>query len=242
MRGRFQVGGMTQTALIISHGQPSDPDPAEAALAVLAGQVAECLPGWQVKSATLAKPGALAAAVAGEASGLVYPMFMAGGWFPMVELPRRMKQAGGADWAYLPPFGLDAGVQALALRLTLQAADRLGQIVQDTSVLLAAHGSFRSSAPSQVAQAVAAQMRQVGFARAEAYFIDQEPRISTAKGFGTGSVCLPFFAAEGGHVADDLPAALAEAGFSGVVLPPLGLDPRVPGLIAAALLGAAHQP
>jgi sirohydrochlorin ferrochelatase len=226
---------MGLTAVIVSHGQPSDPDPAEAALAALARQVGDFLPGWRIRSATLAKTGALDAAVGGEATGLVYPMFMAGGWFPMVELPRRMKEAGGAEWAYLPPFGLDAGVQALALSLTLQAAAELAQSPRDTPVLLAAHGSFRSSAPAQVAHAVAGQLRRAGFARTEAYFIEQEPRIASAKTFGAASVCLPFFAAEGGHVAGDLPEALAEAGFPGLVLPALGLDPRVPGLIAAAL-------
>jgi len=34
-----------------------------------------------------------------------------------------------------------------------------------------------------------------------------------------------------------LPQALAEAGFGGRFLPPLGLDARVPSLIAAALRG-----
>ncbi len=46
---------------------------------------------------------------------------------------------------------------------------------------------------------------------------------------------LPFFAAEGGHVSDDIPAALAKAAFRGRILPPLGLDARVPGIIAAAI-------
>ena len=75
---------MTKIALLLSHGQPSDPDPAEAALALLAAQVRGHLPGWQVVSATLAKPGALDA-VAGGTPGLVYPMFMAGGWFTATE-------------------------------------------------------------------------------------------------------------------------------------------------------------
>jgi sirohydrochlorin ferrochelatase len=52
---------------------------------------------------------------------------------------------------------------------------------------------------------------------------------------GRDGVCLPFFAAEGGHVSDDIPAALAEAGFQGRVLPPVGLDARVSGIIAAAI-------
>ena len=48
------------------------------------------------------------------------------------------------------------------------------------------------------------------------------------------------FAASGGHVTHDIPAALAEAGFEGRVLPPLGLDPRVVALVAAAV--QAGQP
>lgn len=225
-----------QNALIISHGQPSDPYPAEAALVALAQAVQGHLPGWHVGSATLAKPGALAQAVAGRASGVVYPMFMAGGWFPKTELPRRMAEVGAGAWTHLAPFGLDPQVQALALTLATEAAERLALKPQNASILLAAHGSFRSPAPSEVAYAMAEKLKAAGFARAEAYFIDQEPRIATAKGFGADALCLPFFAAEGGHVTDDLPSALTEAGFAGHVLPPLGLDPRVPGLIAAAFL------
>jgi len=230
---------MIKQALIVSHGQPSDPDPAEAALALLATRVAELLPDWRVDSATLATPDALAKAVAGRPHGMVYPMFMAGGWFPMTELPRRMQAAGAVDWAYLPPFGLDDRVQALVVTLAQEAAAAQGLTPAQTDILLAAHGSFRSAAPAEVAQAVAQRLKRAGFARAEAFFIDQEPRIATATGFGAGSVCLPFFAAEGGHVTDDLPEALAEAGFGGRMLPPLGLDTRVPSLIAAALQGQA---
>jgi sirohydrochlorin ferrochelatase len=152
-----------------------------------------------------------------------------------------MAEAAGVDWAYLPPFGLDARVQDLVVTLAQEAATAQGRTVAQTDVLLAAHGSFRSSAPSEVAQAVAQRLKGAGFARAEAFFIDQEPRIATATGFGAGSVCLPFFAAEGGHVTDDLPQALAEAGFGGQALAPLGLDARVPSLIAAALQ-AQDQP
>lgn len=226
---------MTRTALIVSHGQPTAPDFAEAALGNLARRVAEHLPGWEVLSATLARPGALAAAVAGRPQGLVYPMFMAGGWFPMTELPRRMDEAGAVDWGYLPPFGLDEQVQGLARTVVQEAAARAGRAAAETSVLLAAHGSSRSSAPAQVAHGLAGRLKRAGFARVEAFFIDQAPQISTAVGFGEDAVCLPFFAAEGGHVTEDLPGALAEAGFGGHLLPPLGLDARVPGLIAAAL-------
>ena len=232
---------MNPLALIVSHGQPSDPEPAERALADLARRVALHLPGWQVLSATLADPGALAAAVAGRGPGVVYPMFMAGGWFPTVELPRRMAEAGAEGWRFLPPFGLDAGVQALAVQMAQEAAAKGGQGLADTPVLLAAHGSFRSPAPAEVARRLAERLAREGFVRVEACFIDEAPRIADAQGFGPKAICLPFFAAEGGHVTDDLPAALAHAGFAGRVLPTLGLDPRVPGLIGAALSATMTQ-
>ncbi len=222
---------IARRALIVAHGQPSDPAPAEADLARLAASVAALLPDWQVNSATLADPKSLDSAVTGEV-GIVYPMFMSGGWFTSVHLPARLAAAGGENWHILAPFGVDPNVQALTALLAHEAT--YGQ--PEAEVILASHGSFRSSAPSDVANDVVRQLLASGLSRAEAAFIDQSPRIvDVARGFGPNAVCLPFFAAAGGHVVDDLPQALAEAGFTGRLLAPLGLDARVPGLIALAL-------
>ena len=114
----------------------------------------------------------------------------------------------------------------------------------EVDLLLAAHGSGRSDAPAAVAVAMADLIaRQTGIGRVQAGFIDQPPRIAqVAAGLRHGAICLPFFAARGGHVTDDLPAALAEGGFRGSVLDPVGLHPAVPQVIAAALrsrVGAA---
>ena len=136
----------------------------------------------------------------------------------------------------LAPFGIDPSVQALAVTVAREAVARTGRRAADVPLLLAAHGSFRSPAPAAVAGEVAELLRGAGFSRVEAAFIDQTPRIAdVAGGFPAGSLVLPFFAARGGHVVDDLPQALEGAGFRGEVLPPLGLDARVPGLIRAAL-------
>jgi sirohydrochlorin ferrochelatase len=250
------IPGMKQSALIVAHGQPSCPEPAEAALADLAAAVAAHLPGWQVQSATLAAEGALPDALhkAGPDGGWVYPMFMADGWFTRQHLPDRLSKAchealfagqgcgnsgcggkaGCARWRVLAPFGLDDAVQMLALRVLHEAG-----VPPGGEVLLAAHGSGRSSAPADVANAVAARLKQgLQLGRCEAAFIDQSPRLAETTGFGPEARCLPFFAAQGEHVTDDLPQALAEAGFAGEILPPLGLDPRVPALIAQALIAA----
>ncbi len=193
---------MTRHALIVAHGQPSDPRPAGASLEALALRVEGLMPGWEVRAATLAEDGALARAVAGRPGGVVFPMFMAGGWFTRVQIPKRLAEAGAAigpgGWTVLEPFGCDPMVHDLCVTLVREAG--AGQVI------LAAH---------------------------EAGFIDQEPQLSGLT--GRGGVCLPFFAAGGGHVGEDIPAALAEAGFTGRILPPVGLDERVPGIIAAAI-------
>ena len=218
---------MNRTALIVAHGQPSDPAPAAAELAALAQKVADLLPGWDVRAATLAEPGALAAAAGAMAPGVVFPMFMAGGWFTRVAIPARLAEAGIAGWRVLEPFGCDAAVHDLARAVVAEAGGG--------DVILAAHGSFKSSVPSDIARHVAGVIAGGRAGRVEVGFIDQMPQLSSLTGFGPGAVCLPFFAAQGGHVTQDIPAALAEAGFQGRVLPPLGLDPRVPALIAAAI-------
>ncbi|PZR00392.1 MAG: cobalamin biosynthesis protein CbiX [Cereibacter sphaeroides] len=227
-------------AVIVAHGQPSDPAPAEAEIAELAARVAALVPEIDVRSATLATDGALAVAVSGAERVVVYPLFMADGWFTETHLPSRLIAAGADEVCRLAPFGLDPAVQDLTLALAAEAAARIGLPPHRASVLLAAHGSFRSDAPAAVARAMAARIAaEGGFAKVEPAFIEQTPRIAdVARGFGAATICLPFFAARGGHVTEDLPAALAEAGFAGQLVDPVGLDHRVPGLIAATLRAA----
>lgn len=234
--GERGTGGV---ALIVAHGQPSDPMPAEAETAALGARVAALLPGWQVLTATLAAEGALATAIAAARSGplSVYPLFMADGWFTQTHLPERLRAAGAGEMMQLRPFGMDPDVQALTVTLAREGLEAAGWQAAETDLLLAAHGSFRSAAPARVARDMASRIAaEVPFRQVATGFIDQEPQITGVAGtLGRQSLCLPFFAARGGHVIDDLPAALAEAAFVGRLLPPVGLDSRVPGLIARGL-------
>ena len=219
---------MHDPVLILAHGQPSDPLPAAAELAAFAARVAALMPGRVVTSATLAEPGALARAVAGRARGLVFPMFMAGGWFTRAAIPAKLAEVGAGGWQVLEPFGCDPAVHDLCVTLAQEAAA--------PEVILAAHGSGRSSVPSDIAGHVARRIGdEIGIGRVAVGFIDQVPQLSSLTGFGPDAVCLPFFAAEGGHVTDDLPQALAMAGFQGRILAPVGCDARVPGIVAAAI-------
>lgn len=236
-------------ALIVAHGQPSDPGPAEAVLAAFTARVAALLPVWSLRSATLAAPGALQAAAgaaraaAGNAPIWVYPMFMADGWFTQSHLPDRLRAAGLAagQGRQLPPFGLDPGLVALALSgLDAALAGAGAGSAQGWSLLVAAHGSFRSPAPAAMARRLAETIAAARpFTTVRTAFIDQSPRIAeAARDLPAPALCLPLFATAGGHVEIDLPAALAEARFSGPVLPPLGLAEGAPALVAAALADA----
>jgi sirohydrochlorin ferrochelatase len=217
---------MHRSALLIAHGQPSDPRPAGLALEALAARVEALLPGYEVAAATLAEPGAIDRAVGGRSGGVVFPMFMAGGWFTRVQIPKHLAEAGAVGWTVLEPFGCDPLVHDLCVALVREAgADE---------VILAAHGSFKSAAPSDIARHVADRIGAETGVDVAAGFIDQEPQLSSLT--GRAGVCLPFFAAAGGHVSEDIPQSLEAAGFAGRILPPVGLDARVPGIVAAAIV------
>lgn len=236
---------MTRSAIIVTHGQPSDPQPQQDAVEALAAEVAR-LSGWRVVGATLAQPGALEDALTQVPDAAIYPMFMAAGWFTGIELPRRLALAGAPEAPILRPFGLDPGLPDLCRRTVAEAAAPYDWDIRQVTLLLIAHGSQRARASAEGTQNMA-EILSVRFARVVTGFIEEAPYLGdAAAGLGPLSVALPLFATEAEHVTDDIPAGLAAAGFAGLHLPPIGLSPEVPRMIAAALERAdsviAEQP
>jgi sirohydrochlorin ferrochelatase len=213
-------------AILVAHGSPADPVPQEAAMQALAVRVAMWLPGWHLRGATMAMPGALETALDAMTAPLIYPFFMAEGWFTRTNLPRRLA-AAGRDLVQLPPFGTDPDLPAL-----MAAAAGPGPL------LIAAHGSKVSKTSSETTYRMVASLAALGLGPIHAGFVEEAPfLVDVARDMGKGT-CLPFFALRAGHVAEDVPQALAEAGFNGTLLPPIGEDPGVARLIAAALARA----
>ena len=219
---------MPPHALIISHGQPSDPAVGEAEIARLAQEVNDHLPDWHITGASLSSEGTLEAAARAVPDGaLVYPMFMADGWFTQTVLPRRL---AGTNLRILPPFGTDPGLVAVATREIRR------QGAPNNKVFLAGHGSGKSPKPAKVtrdfAQSLAAELNT----DVRCGFVEEAPFLAdVAKGLAKGAVCLPFFATRRGHVLDDIPAALDEADFQGPLLDPIGCLAEIPAFIAASL-------
>jgi len=228
----------TAAALIVSHGSPSAPAEPQRAMEALGAAVAALLPGtWAIAGATLAAPGALAAALAALPPGrplLVYPHFMADGWFTTEELPRRLRAAGAGPFEILPAFGRDPGVHRLCLRRAQAAARSAGCAPGAAALLLAAHGSPADPRPAAATREAAEFLARSGqFREVRTGFIEEPPFLADAARLDAPALCLPFFAGQAGHVEQDLPAALAD--FPGPVLPPVGRDPETPRIIAAAL-------
>ncbi len=235
-RSPFQKAPATKGhAVIVSHGQPSDPGPAEAVLANFARQVAAVLPGWQVESATLAAPGALDRALkAVGPAPLIYPLFMTQGWFTGDALLERLDDQHAR---VLAPFGTDPGLPEMAAR-SLQATLRdTGWQAEETRLFIAAHGSGRSRNSARDTQRFARALAQlIHFNDLRVGFVEEAPFLADmAFDLGEKSICLPFFAAKGGHVIDDIPEALALAAFEGLVLEPIGCWEAAPALVARAL-------
>lgn len=225
-------------ALLVSHGAPSAPAGQEAWLAGVAAAVAARLPGWDVRSATLADPNALgrsAVAVAGRPVA-VFPQFMSDGWFVSTHLPERLAEAGFSRATVCTPLGLLPGLAGLCLQRARAAAMAAGMDLPETRLLIAAHGSPSDPRPASATRRVAEAIAETGtFAGVHLGFVDEAPEIAEAARLDGPALCLPFFAAKAGHVTGDLPEALAKAGFAGPVLEPIGTDPEVPAMIAAAL-------
>ena len=223
-------------AIIVSHGQPSEPEVAERELQDFAARVAAHLPGWQVGAATLAQPGALDAALAEAGPApIVYPLFMTEGWFTGENLRNRLASAPRAQ--VLRPLGVSPELPALAADLIADEIARAGWLPCETRLFVAAHGSGRSANSARDTRAFAEALGQhVAPAEIRVGFVEQPPYLAgAATGMGAQSLCLPFFAARRGHVLDDLPEALDAAGFTGRRLAPLGLAAVVPALVARAI-------
>ncbi len=228
-----------RSALIVAHGQPSAPAGPEARLAEFAARVAALSPGIAVGSATLAAPGALAQAaerLGGDAL-TVYPLFMSDGWFVSDELPRRLRKVVRQEAAVLAPLGLDPELPALARRAALEGCEAAGFAPLETTLILAAHGSPKDRRPAAAARQIGESLE--GFAAIRYGFVDEAPSIADAASVTGRAICLPLFVDANSHVRSDLPEALAEARFTGPVLPPIGLRPECVGLVAAALREAA---
>ena len=227
------------TALIVAHGSPSEPEAQERELQALATRVNFFLPGWKVRGTTLAAEGRFEEKVVSLGTPLVFPFFMAQGYFTEKILRGKTSLLG---FPQLEPFGTCGELVSIAASTIREIIAGKGWHPGDTQVLIAAHGSKVSNTSSDSAYRFSAQLKvEAGLLDCICGFVEEAPFLDTAACNLEKTICLPFFAIQAGHVVEDVPNALSQSGFQGPVLAPFIKWPQTPGLIARALQSMQAQ-
>lgn len=184
----------------------------------------------------------VAASPAGQI--LVYPFFMADGYFTNRVVPTRIAEAGlAARCRMLRPLGLDPGLPELLLAEALATAAGAGFDPGKSRLLIVGHGSkgARASirATEEVAARVAVKQRFLSVATAfleEPAFLDD-----MLVGRRPPTVVVGFFSGDGLHASEDIPEAIAAMASNAVYTGAIGSKQGVDDLIVAAVLAEAER-
>jgi sirohydrochlorin ferrochelatase len=195
-----------------------------------------------LKSEGLPLEAALASAHSSAAKRIViYPFFMADGYFTKTVLPKRIAEAGLRKKIHqLRPLGVDAGLPALVLDEAVRAAAASGLHPPHTRLLIVGHGSKLSRASLRSTERVACKVRQrKAFASVETAYLEEDPWLAAQ----LSSSPLPtlvsgFFSGDGLHAAEDVPEAIRQSGAQAVYCGPIGRTEAVVALIVAAVADA----
>lgn len=229
-------------ALIISHGQPSQPEAGEEQLRMQAAQIQNLLPGWHIRSATLAAPGALEKELdAFSGKPFLFPMFMADGWFINTALPKRLRDR---EVHQLSPLGVLPGLPHQTVKYLKSEAKRRNWSWNSCDVMIAAHGSATGPAAAKCALYFARRVQTLMTFKQKVRtgFLAEEPVLSQVARFsGSRTLLLPFLAGVGSHLTDDIPEELEKGNFRGILLPPIGEADFIPKLIAHSLKTAEQK-
>jgi len=152
-----------------------------------------------------------AEALAGLTARVVHvvPFFMEQGWFVRKAVPAALAEPGGHELRYHPPVGLHADMATLA---AARVRRDCGADASRFHVLLVGHGSARAPGRAMALQAHAGSLAALGgFAAVRAAFLEEPPLLADALRAWRGKpvAVVSFFAGEGGHVREDVPALLA---------------------------------
>jgi sirohydrochlorin ferrochelatase len=181
---------------------------------------------------------------------LVYPLFMADGYFLRIATDRLRKAAmqGGMNRSLdmLPPLGADPALAELVSARGATAASERGFALAETALILVAHGSLRQKASQAATDLLVERVRRLGrFGAVYGAFLEQPPPLAAVlSGHAGPAVVVGLFVGNGLHGEADLQRLLgtlppARIAFAGIV----GSWPDIADLVAArvarALSGSA---
>lgn len=177
---------------------------------------------------------------------LVYPLFMAPGYFVDIKLPDEIHVAGCDDISeILTPLGSDPNLPAIMLRRAVGVARKANLSPALARLVVVGHGSKSGTPASAYAtRQFAATLRGRGvFGEVDVAFLEEAPSVQdvlTASKRPT--VVIGYFYAAGLHAAEDVPEAIAETGADAIYTGAVGADMDTTNLIRKSIFAAVATP
>ncbi len=180
----------------------------------------------------------LAAHAAGATCVIVYPVFMADGYFTRKVLAGRVEAlALGDRCRILPPLGLDERLPGLMCEEAASAARQRGIDPRGTRLIVAGHGSKIGPASADATRRAATAIGRANTFRSVAVAFLEEPEflndaLAATEGF---TVVSGFFSGEGLHGGEDVPAAIAQSGADAVYAGSIGASAKIRDLVRSSV-------
>jgi sirohydrochlorin ferrochelatase len=178
---------------------------------------------------------------------VVYPLFLADGYFTRRRLPQLI--AGGHEASavrprvrVLPPLGIDPVLVDLVAEKARQTAAAAHMSAEVVTLVLLAHGTPRDPASRQAAELMARRLAARGlFCGVCSAFLEEPPSLAQVlDGIPGPVVVVGLFAGEGLHGGDDAPQLVRQAGRAEVVFAGnVGAFAGIADVIAAAVRRAS---
>lgn len=169
---------------------------------------------------------------------VVYPMFMADGYFNKTVLPQRLGALKPLEsFRILPPLGVDARLPAFILdhALTTAKQHRVNPIT--TRLLIVGHGSQLGPASSISTHTITSFIAQKGiFSCVETAFLEEAEFLEDAlQRCPSLTIVLGFFSGDGMHAGDDVPEMISKTGGHAIYAGSIGSLPELAAFIRASI-------
>jgi sirohydrochlorin ferrochelatase len=234
-------------ALIAAHGGRDVDRRSNKSIFCLAEKVAALIGDLQVEAGFISGVPTIGDAIAAldAQNVIVYPLFMADGYFGQTVLNRLVEEARrgrqGGSITVLPPLGLDPALADFAVTKSASAATSLGTSPKQVTLVLLAHGSACRRASAMAAERTAKNARAHGlFADVRISFLDEAPSLEMAMSEIEGAIAVAgLFSGDGLHGGDDAKRLMAQLNRDDVIyVGNVGLFSGLEKLIAAAINNA----
>ena len=238
----------TFAAVLVAHGDRGGPSP-NAALHAQAEAVGALIAPDRIFPGLLKGEPALENALADAAAFgarriVVYPLFMADGYF-MRKVRERVSAPGlAADTVILAPLGLDEKLPDLIVEDAMAGAQARAFDPLKSRLLIVGHGSKLGPASANATRKVAARAALTRrFASFTTAFLEEEPFLEDTlhRGAAEPTVIAGFFFGNGMHAGEDVPDAIQDTGANAIYTGAIGNRPAVAPLIAAAISESAAR-